>query len=338
VEDRGWEFVTQGRTNSLTDVAGVRVGHFERSDDGYLSGTTAILFDAPTRMAGDVRGGGPGTREIDALRPENLIEEVHGVVLSGGSAYGLDAASGVMRYLEEEGRGYRAGASDDEVVPIVPGAVIFDLGRGGAFGRRPDAEFGYRAARYAVSPQNRWGRVGAGTGARTGDGFGGVGSASSTLSNGSVIAALSVVNARGSLYSETTGELLARDFERGDEFGDMVTPRVSMSGDTQRSDRRESGASPFNTTLVVVVTDVALTRSECLKMAQVGHDGLARAVRPVHSYFDGDVVFGGSCSDSTNLAEPRSSGDLLQRRVNLASLYEEGAACVTRSIVRACLG
>jgi putative pantetheine hydrolase len=265
------------------------------------------------------------------------VEVVDGVSLSGGSAYGLETATGVMRYLEEEGRGYRVGLLPQEVVPIVPGAVIFDLGRGGSFQRRPDAEFGYLAASDATTPQRRWGRCGAGTGSRTSDGPGGVGSASSLLANGYTVAALSVVNARGSLYSEVTGALLAQEFERGSEFEGVRSLRELSKFNEIDPSQTGSSDAPFNTTLVVIMTDVPLTRSECSKMAQVGHDGLARSIRPVHSYFDGDVVFAGSCCSEESEGEISLRGDLSKRRLDLAMLFEEGAACVARSVVRACV-
>ena len=205
--------VTVGLRNDLTDVEGVRVGHAQRLGRGWRTGTTVILTPPGTAGGVDVRGGGPGTRETDALAPWNLVPHVHAVCLTGGSAYGLAAADGVMRWLEEQGTGYRVGDDPDRVVPIVPAAVLFDLGRGGNFRHRPDAAFGRAAATAAGRGRKARrvveGTVGAGTGAAAGGVAGGIGSASTVLPDGTTVAALVAVNAAGAVFDAATGILHA---------------------------------------------------------------------------------------------------------------------------------
>ena len=279
---------------SLTDVPGIAVGHYHRIRSGWRTGTTAVLVTAGATAGVDVRGGGPGTRETDLLRPENLISEVHGVCLTGGSAYGLAAAGGMMRWLESKRIGFPVGQNTgprpEWVVPIVPGAVIFDLGRGGAFANRPDDTFGFRAAQAARRAPEANGAVGAGAGAIAGGLQGGVGSASTRLPNGIVVAALAVVNAAGSLIDPTTGlpwesrdHRLRRPSRAERDLLTAVTAAPSNPGG--------AAAEPLNTTIGVVATSARLTKAECAKVSSVSHDGMARAIRPVHSMFDGDTVF-----------------------------------------------
>jgi putative pantetheine hydrolase len=290
--------LSPGGTNSLTDVAGIRVGHAERRGDGWLSGTTVVLAPDGGAVAGvDVRGGGPGTRETDALDPRNVVERIHAVVLSGGSAYGLVAADGVLHRLGAAGVGLPVG-SPGEVVPIVPGAVIFDLGRGGDFSARPDRTFGEQAYDEALSRGAgpvRMGGVGAGTGAVAGGLKGGLGSASVVLDDGSTLAALAVVNPVGSCVEPSTGELYAARFGLPDEFGPLVPPSAADLS----AARAEAGEGPipglagpaFATTVGVVATDATLTKAQCAKVSGIAHDGIARGIRPVHTMFDGDTVF-----------------------------------------------
>jgi len=264
-------------------IDGFEVGHATADGDGWLTGTTVVLARAGAVGGVDVRGGGPGTRETDLLDPSALVERVHAVVLTGGSAYGLAAADGVMAGLEGLGIGLPVGAAPGEIVPVVPAAVIFDLGRGGTFRNRPDAGFG-QAALEAVRPEDpERGCVGGGTGATCGGLKGGVGWAEATLPNGARVAALVVVNAAGSAVDPTTGRLWA------DRSGRLRTPttdeRVAL-------ERARSGSAPsLNTTIGVVLTDATLTKAQARKVASVAHDGLARAVAPVHSMVDGDTVF-----------------------------------------------
>ena len=242
-----------------------------------------IARDGAT-AAVDVRGGGPGTRETDLLRPESTIQQVHAICLTGGSAFGLAAAGGVMEVLEEDGIGFPVGLTPGAVVPIVPAAVIFDLGRGGAVRNRPGEDFGRRAASAASYRPERNGSVGAGAGAVAGGLQGGVGSASTVLPSGVVVAALAVVNAAGSVVDQRTGmpwECGAHDLRR---------PSASVRA-LLRTLWPPAVTPPLNTTIGVVATSAALTKAECTRVATVGHDGMARAIRPVHSMFDGDTVF-----------------------------------------------
>ncbi|UKA53183.1 P1 family peptidase [Arthrobacter sp. FW305-BF8] len=276
----------------ITDVPGVRVGHQQKSDGGWLSGVTVVLPPAGTVGSVDVRGGGPGTHETDALDPTTLVRTVDAVVLTGGSAYGLVTAHGVQRWCEEQGRGF---AVTGGVVPIVPAAAIFDLGRGGAFSARPDEAMGYAAAAAAGGQAEghdvERGNVGAGTGAVIGRGKykGGVGTASITLENGVVVGALAVVNALGlPLAAEACGEPGTPE--------QRVEPASVRLSEEQASTQRVSavGTEPgpaLNTTLVVVATNAVLDVAECKRTASAAHAGLARALNPSHTLADGDTVF-----------------------------------------------
>lgn len=280
-----------GPTNSLTDVPGIRVGHATRAEAGWLTGTTVVVAPPEGAVAGvDVRGGGPGTRETDLLDPRNLVERVHAVVLSGGSAFGLAAADGVMQRLYAAGIGYPVGGPG-EVVPIVPAAVVFDLGRGGCFEHRPDATFGAMALDDAHDGPVAQGGVGAGTGARAGGLQGGVGSASTLLPDGTTVAALVVVNAVGSCVDPQTGQLYAARFALPGELPALTRPSPQELAAARAA--AGSGAAPtvLATTLAVLATDLTLTKAQCAKIAGIGHDGLARAIRPVHTMADGDTVF-----------------------------------------------
>lgn len=321
-----------GPTNGLVDVAGLRVGHAEVGEDGALSGTTVVLAPDEGAVGGvDVRGGGPGTRETDLLDPRNLVERVDAVVLSGGSAYGLAAADGVMRRLARDGRGFRVGAGGHEVVPIVPAAVVFDLGRGGRFDAHPTAEHG--AAAYddaAGAPAGRaveQGAVGAGTGAVAGGLKGGVGSASVVLDGGATVAALVVVNAAGSSADERTAELYGRRFALDGELAGAPEPPTGAALPAVLERLRQASApAGFATTLAVFGTDLTLGKAGCQKVAGVGHDGLARALRPVHGMTDGDTVFALSTTR-------RPAPDLAATQ----HLLGAAADCVTRAVVHAML-
>ncbi len=272
---------------SLTDVPGIKVGHHHRIGRGWQTGTTVIMATAGAVAAVDVRGGGPGTRETDALGARNLVDRVHAVCLTGGSAYGLAAADGVMQVLEQRRLGVLVGPEPWHVVPVVPAAVIFDLGRGGNFDRRPTAAFGAAATRAVRGAGVRRGSVGAGAGARAGGLQGGVGMASTTIELDGrtvTVAALAVVNAAGSPIDPTTGVPWTR------------VPRLRRPS---LDDRKALAAAvapvdpaPLNTTIGVVASDAAMTRPEAGRMAQSAHDGLARAIRPAHGLFDGDTIFG----------------------------------------------
>ncbi len=313
-----------GATNSLTDVAGIRVGHAGRREDGWLTGTTVVLPPPEGAVAGvDVRGGGPGTRETDVLDPRNLVELVHAVVLTGGSAFGLAAADGVMGRLREDGIGYPVPvAGGTAVVPIVPAAVIFDLGRGGDPGNHPGPGFGEAAYDAASAGPVVQGVVGAGTGARAGELKGGVGSASVVLGDGTTVAALVVVNAVGSCVDPATGELYAVRFGLSGEF---EPGRVADHWAALPPPDGEAGMSQA-TTLGVIATDATLTKAQCAKVSGIGHDGLARAIRPVHTMFDGDTVF--------TLATGRGSRP---DPAAFHALLSAAADCVTRAVGHAML-
>ncbi|MDX3378328.1 P1 family peptidase [Streptomyces sp. ME02-6991-2A] len=286
--------------DALTDVAGVRVGHAQVGGVGALSGTTVVLAPEGGAVAAvDVRGGGPGTRETDALDPRNLVQRVDAVVLTGGSAYGLDAASGVVAWLEEQGRGVRVGVEPGQVVPVVPAAALFDLGRGGDWRARPDASTGRAAVEAAAASEPgapvAEGNVGAGTGAVAGQLKGGIGTASVRLASGVIVAALVAVNAAGSVLDPRTGVLFG-EYGAGEPPAHPA-PATHAAAVRRLAREREAaeaaggGAPPFNTTIAVVATDADLVRAQAQKLAGTAHDGMARAVRPVHLLTDGDTVF-----------------------------------------------
>ena len=277
-------------------IEGFEIGHHTADGDSWLTGTTVVLARDGAVGGVDVRGGGPGTRETDLLDPRAVIERVHAVVLTGGSAYGLAAADGVMAGLEQAGIGFWVGPEPTQVVPIVPAAVIFDLGRGGDFGRRPGAEFG-RLALAAASPERpESGCVGAGTGALCGGLKSGFGYAERRLSSGISVAAAVVVNAGGSAVDPVTGRLYA---DRGQ--------RLPKPTEIERADLAAAYAQTppsLGTTIGVLLTDAALTKAQTSKMAALGHDGMARAIAPVHTMFDGDTVFGLASGRRPPAAEP----------------------------------
>ncbi|KMO84905.1 hypothetical protein BST22_24445 [Mycolicibacterium chubuense] len=271
---------------AITDVGGIRVGHHHVLDpdaalgSGWATGTTVVLTPPGTVGAVDGRGGAPGTRETDLLDPGNSVRHVDAVVLTGGSAFGLAAADGVMTWLEEQERGV---AMDGGVVPIVPAAVIFDLPVGG-WQCRPTADFGYRAAAAAGSDTGI-GTVGAGVGARAGVLKGGVGTASVTLDIGVTVGALVVVNSAGDVVDPGTG--LPWQADHIEEFGLVSPPAHQVAAYADR--HREFG--PLNTTIAVVATDAALSKAACRRVAVAAQDGLARTIRPCHTPLDGDTVF-----------------------------------------------
>jgi L-aminopeptidase/D-esterase-like protein len=288
---------------AITDVPGLRVGHAGRTDEGWLSGVTVVLPPAGTVGSVDVRGGGPGTHETDALDPTTLSRTVDAVVLTGGSAFGLAAAHGAQQWCEENGRGF---AVTGGVVPIVPAAAIFDLGRGGDFAARPDAAMGYAATADAAARKIEHdverGNVGAGTGALIGRGTykGGVGTASITLDNGVVVGALAVVNALG----------------------------LPFDTSPQQPEPAKQEPPALNTTLVVVATNAILDKAECKRTASAAHAGLARALNPSHTLADGDTVF---CLATGALALDRSSE--AARNASLITLQSAAADVVRLAIL-----
>lgn len=265
------------KSSAITDIRGIEVGHAQ--DDKALTGCTVILCRAGAVAGVDVRGGAPGTRETDLLDPVNLVENVHAVVLAGGSAFGLDAASGVMRYLEEQGIGF---PTSEARVPIVPTTILYDLGIGRA-DIRPDAAMGYRAAAEASPNPPREGNVGAGTGASVGKVRGmayatksGIGTWSME-SNGLIVGALVAVNAIGDVVDPNSGEKIA-----------------GLRSGTSLEWMKNNPARPeiqSNTVIGVIGTNARLTKAGATKVAQMAHDGLARAIRPAHTMYDGDTIF-----------------------------------------------
>ena len=283
--------------NSISDVRGIEVG--QAQDDEALTGCTVILCRKGAVAGVDVRGGAPGTRETDLLNPVNLVEKVHAVVLAGGSAFGLEAASGVMRYLEENKIGFNTGAAK---VPIVPSAILYDLNLGRA-DVRPDSAMGYQAAASASSNAPVEGNVGAGTGASVGKMFGpslsmkaGVGTASMDIGSGVVVGALVAVNAWGDVVDPQTNGIIAglrsgkvgplRVGRKEEYFANTLTTLKNKVGRSLLS-----LTSPSNTVIGVVATDAKLTKAQATKVAQMAQDGVARTIRPAHTMFDGDVIF-----------------------------------------------
>ncbi|HEX9073221.1 MAG TPA: P1 family peptidase [Pseudolabrys sp.] len=271
--------------NLITDVPSLRVGH--AGDTKLGSGVTAIVFDAAVVASVDVRGGGPGTRETALLDPAQTVEGIDAIVLSGGSAFGLDAASGVQAWLREQGRGFQV---RDARVPIVPGAILFDLLSGGDknWGRYPPyRELGYEAARTA-SGDFALGSVGAGLGATTVNLKGGIGSASAQTRGGLTVGAIVAANAAGSMTVGNSAHFWAAPFEQGKEFGGRGWP-ATIPSDALAF--RSKGAPGENTTLAVVATDAKLTKAQAKRLAVMAQSGLSRAIYPVHTPLDGDVVF-----------------------------------------------
>jgi len=295
-------------TPSITDVTGIRVGHVQRTDGGYLTGVTVVLPPPGTVAGVDVRGGGPGTHETDALKPGTLVSTVDAVTLTGGSAYGLITAHGAQRWCEEQRRGVSMGRPD-RVVPIVPAAAVFDLGRGGDFTARPEEDWGYRAAQIADAAGDHAavhrGNVGAGTGALVAGRRlkGGVGTASLVTTGpcGYTVGALAVVNARG-------------------------VPRLPGI-DGRLGELRPGAADGLNTTIAVVATDAALDVADTTRMAACAHDGLARALDPVHTLSDGDTIFALATG-----ARPLPS-DPAGRIAALVDLQAAAATVITRAVL-----
>lgn len=289
---------------TIADVPGVRVGHEQRTGGGWLTGVTVVLPPEGTVGSVDVQGGGPATHETDALDPTTLVSAVDAVVLTGGSAFGLASAAGAQHWCEEQGRGF---AVPGGVVPIVPAAAIFDLGRGGDFSARPTPDMGYAAAAAAAAQQEghdvERGNVGAGTGALIGRGRfkGGVGTASVTLDNGVVVGALAIVNA----------------------LGLPVGPPRASAGVAE-----PSRGAPLNTTLVVVATNAVLDAAECQRTAAASHAGIARALDPSHTLADGDTVF---CLSTQAVALDRS--DEAARQVSLITLQSAAAGVVRLAVL-----
>jgi L-aminopeptidase/D-esterase-like protein len=315
-----------GPRNLITDVAGLKVGQAE--DAAARTGVTVILPDARAVCACDVRGGAPGTRETDALAPENLVEEADAVVLSGGSVYGLAAADGVTAALGAAGRGYRlASAEGVPVSPIVPAAILYDLANGGdkAWGEEPPyRDLGRQAARSA-SDRFALGTAGAGCGAMAGRLKGGVGSASAAGEDGFTVGAVVAVNSYGAAVAPGGRTFWAAPYELEGEFGGLGAAGLSAAPDDWGLAKGPPGAGRANTTIACVATDAALTPAEAKRLAIMAQDGLARALRPAHSPFDGDVVFA-LATGRRRLGE--------RRQMDVARLGALAADCLARAIAR----
>ena len=314
--------LARSRASAITDVAGVEVGHF--TDTQRPTGCTVLIVREGAVAGVDVRGAAPGTRETDLLAPTHLIERVHGVLLAGGSAWGLDAASGVMRWLEEQGVGFPAGPVR---LPIVPGAVLFDLMLGDA-SVRPDAAAGYRACELASAKPPAQGNVGAGTGAVVGKIFGieramkgGIGSASVTV-EGITVGALVACNAVGDVIDPDTAQVVAGARSRN---GKALL-------DSRRALLRGEAPKPLlagtNTTIGVIATDAVITKAQASRLATMAHDGLARCINPVHTMSDGDTLFA--------LGTGRAGGAL--GMMTLGTMAAEATAMAVLRAVRAAQG
>jgi len=283
--------------NLITDIPGIRVGHAE--DAALASGATVVFFDHPVVASVDVRGGGPGTRETALLDPAQTIEGIDAIVLSGGSAFGLEAASGVQAYLREQGRGF---AVREARVPIVPAAILFDLLSGGDknWDRYPPyRELGYAAVQSAGS-DFALGSVGAGLGATTVNLKGGIGSASAQTSDGLIVGALAAANAAGSMTIGDGPHFWAAPFEENKEFGGLGWPAAFPP---EALAYRSKGAPGANTTLAVVATNAKLTKAQARRLAVMAQSGLSRAIYPVHTPLDGDVVFA-AATGAKSLPDP----------------------------------
>ncbi|MDA0785433.1 MAG: P1 family peptidase [Proteobacteria bacterium] len=319
-----------GARNAITDVTGLKVGSADDKD--IRTGVTVILPDARAVAAVDVQGGGTGTRELELLRGDATLEEVDAIVLGGGSAFGLSAADGVMGWLAEQGRGFPVG---DLHVPIVPGAILFDLMNAGdksAFRSQPDTALPYRALARAAAGRAgldvTLGNAGAGFGATTTghDGRrlkGGQGTASLVLDDGVSVGALAAVNALGSVVANSAGQFLAGTLERGDEFGGLGgAPTIEIPD--HPLDKYGLRDSPSNTTLAVVATDAVLTKAQAARVARMAQAGFARAIRPVFTPMDGDVVFA-LATGQVPISDPIS---------DVARIGMAAADCLARAVAR----
>jgi L-aminopeptidase/D-esterase-like protein len=312
----------KGATNTLTDVAGVLVGHYTSLE--AASGVTVILCPEGAVAGVDVRGSAPATRETDLLDPINLVEKVEAVVLSGGSSFGLSASDGVVKWLAAKGLGFPLPGG--QVVPIVPAACLYDLGRGKDFVPPIGPDWGAAACDRASDGPVELGCVGAGTGAGAGAIKGGLGSASEVLECGATVGALVAVNSLGSVIDPRTGRPWEVGNEVDGEFGPQGRRCVMIP-------EQSENPSPCNTTIGVVATDATLTKAQAEKIAQMAQDGLARAIRPAHTMFDGDTIF---CLATGKRPLPTSEGFFASPTAPAVNEIGRAAAdCMSRAIIRA---
>ena len=312
--------MTPGPKNCITDVAGLKVG--QATDQALKSGVSVVLADQPLTASVAVMGGAPGTRETDLLHPDKSVAAINALVLSGGSAYGLDACSGVSDVLRAAGHGFQVGPAR---IPIVPGAIIFDLLSGGAqdWTENPYRALG-RAACAAASDDVTLGSVGAGTGAMSAMMKGGLGSASLVLPNGMTVGALVAANPMGSVTTPGERHFWAAPFEIDGEFGGLgPDPRPGLGGAIESRKSAAMRGDGANTTIAVVATDAALSKAECQRVAWMAHDGIGRACLPAHSPGDGDLVFAASHGDKP-----------LTRPTDLAMIGHAASLCLSRAIAR----
>ncbi len=310
-----------GRKNSLTDVEGILVGHYTNME--AACGVTVILCPQGATAGVDVRGSAPGTRETDLLQPLNLVEKVQAVVLTGGSVYGLAACDGVVRWLGEKGWGFPL--PEGHVAPIVPGAALFDLGRGKDFIPPINSDWGRKACEAATAATFPLGSFGAGTGALSGGFKGGLGTASEILESGLTVAALVAVNSLGLVINPKNGRPWEVRLEKEGEFGVLGKRSVKLPDAPLPS-------SSTNTTIGVIATDAVLTKPQAQKVAQMAQDGLARAIRPAHTMFDGDTIF---CLATDKHQLPDTEGYFVAPQAQaLNEIGRAAADCLTRAIIR----
>ena len=314
-----------GKNNALTDVEGLIVGHY--TDLEAVCGVTVVICHEGAIASADVRGSAPGTRETDLLDPVNLVEKIQAVVLSGGSVFGLAASDGVVRWLAERGFGFSL--EQGQVAPIVPAAVLYDLGRGPDFVPPICAEWGLRACDDPIDGPLPIGCVGAGTGALSGGVKGGLGTASLILNSGITVAAMVAVNSMGSVIDPQTGRPWEIRLELQGEFGNQGNRAVKLPPPSEVT-------SGQNTTIGLVGTDAILSKVQARKVAQMAHDGIARAIRPSHTMFDGDTIF---CMATGKRKLPESPGFFLSPQAQgINELGHAAADCTSRAIIRGVLG
>jgi L-aminopeptidase/D-esterase-like protein len=310
-----------GPRNLITDVAGLRVGNAE--DHHIKTGVTVLTADGPFLVSVDIMGGSPGTRETDLLAPDKLVEDIDALVLSGGSAFGLDSAMGVVEGLRRAGRGFRVG---NATIPIVPAAIVFDLLNGGDKGwdANPYPALGAQALA-AAAVDFRLGTSGAGTGALTANLKGGLGSASLVLPSGHVVGALVVANPTGSVTMGDVANFWAAPFEVGDEFGGRGPRLTPMSFEETARSKRDPAGPMANTTIAIIATDAMLTKAQVKRLAVAAQDGIARGASPSHSQVDGDLVFALS-TRSKPIEDPV---------LDILRLGHAAAVCLSRAMARA---
>ncbi len=309
-----------GKSNALTDVEGIVVGHY--TDMDAVCGVTVAICPEGAVAGVDVRGSAPGTRETDLLEPLNLVEKAQAVVFSGGSVFGLAASDGVVRWLAEKGFGFPL--DEGHVAPIVPAAVLYDLGRGPDFVPPISAEWGREACLTAKDGPVPTGSVGAGTGALSGGIKGGLGTASLILDSGATVAALVAVNSLGSVVNPDTGRPWEIGLELDGEFGHHGQRTVELPPPPETAPIK-------NTTIGLVATDAILTKAQVKKVAQMAHDGMARAIRPSHTMFDGDAIF---CLATGKRALPEEPGFFVASQAQaINDLGHAAANCMSRAIV-----